>query len=39
VGPVNVLITRFGGRRSSVLLAGTVTADVLDRAASELFGS
>ena len=39
VGPVNVLVTRFGGRRSSFLLAGTVTADVLDRAVSELLGS
>ena len=39
VGPVNVLVTRFGGRRSSFLLAGTVTADVLDRAVSELLAS
>jgi hypothetical protein len=37
VGPVNVLVTRFRGGRSSFLLAGTVTADVLDRAVSELF--
>ena len=39
VGPVNVLVTRFRGGRSSFLLAGTVTADVLDRAVSELLAS
>lgn len=36
VGPVSVLLTRFGGRGGGFLLAGTVTPDTLVQAADQL---
>jgi hypothetical protein len=36
VGPVGLLITPFRGRGGAFLLAGTVTSETLQRAATEL---
>lgn len=36
VGPVGILVAPFGDRGGAFLLAGTVTADILQRAATEL---
>jgi hypothetical protein len=36
VGPVGILVAPFGGRGGGFLLAGTVTSDTLQRAATEL---
>jgi hypothetical protein len=36
VGPVEVLLTPFSGRRGAFLLAGTVTSETLQQAAAEL---
>ena len=36
VGPVSILLTRFGGRGGGFLLAGTVTPETLTRAAAQL---
>jgi hypothetical protein len=36
VGPVGLLMTPYRGRGDAFLLAGTVTAETLQRAAAEL---